>query len=364
MNIRYFEKRGTWWLDFKDASGTRKRVPSHQITQALAEKAAPAILALALAASPISETEVPRGKSRSCGLTFRQAFDQGMKEREKWITSKDRKGLRSNFAALVPYWGEEADCSKADRAAVLVYRTKLLALPGKATGSTTSHATVNHKLSMLSVLLEIAKCPPHTVKHLSTRGNERIRRLRDSELAAVRQWLLAHAERPGCLSMHALVMVALHTAARQGELLALTWPDVYFDNEAVVFRDTKDGAAGRTVPLSHAALAILRDRYNGAAKTLAGPFSDLSSFRVVDLWADARKALGLAADDEFVFHLLRHESLSRIADSGENAFVIKDYAGHSDISTTQRYVKSGTQALKRAASVFNLPTIDLAGNLK
>ena len=297
-------------------------------------------------------------------MTFSEAFEVGMRTREKWISSKDVDGMRGNFGTVAEYWGLDADCSKADRDAVLTYRTALLKLPGKAKGSTLSHASVNHKLSMLSVLLDIAGCAPHTVKHLSTRGNERMRRLRDTELAAMRSWLLANAERPGCLALYALIVVALHTAARQGELLALLWKDVYFERAEVFFRNTKDGTAGRTVPLSNAALLILQERLAGPAKTLAGPFADLSGYRVVDLWAEARTALGLDADTEFVFHLLRHEGLSRIADSGENAFVIKEYAGHSNISTTERYVKAGAHALQRAANVFNTPTVDSRGVLK
>lgn len=47
-------------------------------------------------------------------------------------------------------------------------------------------------------------------------------------------------------------------------------------------------------------------------------------------------------------HMLRHSRLQHMADEGVDSFAIKSYAGHSDISTTQIYVKSSKYQRKLA----------------
>lgn len=355
MKIRYFEKRGTWWLDFKDSTGARRRIPSHCTTQSAAEAAAAALLATALSNPSTSGTkEPPAPKVAPGGMTLEQAFKKGMKTREHWITSKDKASIETTYETVVEYWEATKVCAEVTRANVLEYRSWLLNQPGKRKGSKLSASTVNHKLSMLSVLLEIADVAPHGVKHLSTKGNRRKRRLADDEIAAVRMWLATQYQKRGALSFSALILVALHSAARLSELLNVRWADINLDpaDPDILFRDTKNHES-RRVPLSAAARQVLQDRKTAFAKTLAGPFADLNEDRTTDLWDQARTALGLEDDVEFVFHSLRHESLSRIADAGENAFVIKDFAGHADITTSQIYVKTSTHSLKRASRVFD-----------
>lgn len=355
MNIRYFEKRGTWWMDFKDAQGKRRRVPTGETTQLAAEKASPAILARVLTESAPAQAAASAGKS---GKTLEATFKLGMKTREKWIGSKDKKSLEHTYEALAAYWGKDRDMADLNRANVLEWRTKELEKPGKRKGDKMSPSSINHKLSMMSVLLEVAELPPHTVKHLSTRGNERRRRVMDEEIRKLQAWLLTPTrfdkERVGGLALYALIPVALHTAARLSELLDLKWGDVYLDTEQpfVIFRKTKDHG-NRNIPLSAVATNILKGRRHGPAKHLPGPFADLNEDRVTALWEEGRKALGLEDDHEFVFHALRHEGLSRIADSENNAYLVRDFAGHADISTSQRYVHSSAAALQRAASVFD-----------
>jgi hypothetical protein len=202
MNIRYFEKRGTWWLDFRDAAGARRRVPSGCLTLADAKKAAPAILARELPAdrdkasktgailagfnvpftqiSPISDIPV---------ITFKEAYLKAMKVREKWVQAKDKDGLETKYEQVTAYWGADTPLAHATRDAVLEWRSKMMQTEGKRAGTKMHPSTINHRLSFVQCLLEVANLPPHGVKHLSTKGNERKRRVRQEELDAVIDWL-------------------------------------------------------------------------------------------------------------------------------------------------------------------------------
>lgn len=340
MNIRYFEKRpGAWHLDFRLPSGARVR-PYGGPTEAAARTAAPSIVAAALASHPASGTLPQRAAPRAGGMTIEQAYRKGLQVREQWIKSKDKTSLQVTFDNLgLP---SDTPCAKLTRDFVRDLRGQWMREPGKRPGTLLSPSTINHRLSMLSVLLEVADLPPHGVRHLSVKGSRRTRRISDGEVEQALAWCAAHAGRQGARALADMIVLALDTCAREGELLDLTWVNVR--DGTVEFVDTKNGES-RTVPLTPRAASILEAR-----RALPAPFSDLSQGRLINLWSDMRKAIGLASDDEFVFHTLRHEGISRLVDRGVNPFVIQAIAGHSNITTTQVYAHASLGAMRAAVA--------------
>ena len=350
MNIRYYEKRpGAWHLDFRLADGTRVR-PYGGPTEAEARANAPSILTRALA----GPRKAPAGQPGPHGLTLGEAYRRGLRVREQWIRSKDKATLQTTFDAILATAGaglsEDTPAARLTRDFVRDLRGLWLREPGKRHGTTLSPSTINHRLSMLSVLLEVADLPAHGVKHLSVRGNRRTRRISDAEVAAILCWCDAHSGRRGARSFRELVEVALATAARQSELLGLSWDDYIPPAGSrpgtLTFRDTKNGDT-RTVPAGGPCVTIL-DRRRGLG--LSAPFADLTQAQVVNLWSDMRHALGLSTDEEFVFHALRHERISRWIDEGASPFTVQALAGHSSITTTQVYHHASLAAMARVVN--------------
>lgn len=345
MQVRYFEKRpGAWHLDFW-VDGKRKR-PFGGVTEAEAKKNAPTVIARALGSeqaqtgqpfaapnAPVQGTIPARG-----GPTMQEAYDLGMRTRKSWMQSKDKRTLRQTFGQLgVPTDFPVAGLTRDKVRALLAM---WLQEPGKRKDTKLSPSTVNHRLSMLSALLEVADLPPHGVKHLSVRGNERTRRALAHEIAAIQSWLLANAVRKGALALADLITVALETGAREGELLGIQPGDLLGDT--VTFRDTKNRGT-RTVPLPPASQRILEAR-----KALpGGPFGELGNRQLGVLWNEAKAACGIT-DDEFVFHLLRHEAASRMAEAGVQDFVMAAILGHESLVTTKRYTHTNQQAMRDA----------------
>jgi hypothetical protein len=60
-----------------------------------------------------------------------------------------------------------------------------------------------------------------------------------------------------------------------------------------------------------------------------------------------RKALKMTKAD-FVIHSLRHTMLTRLGEAGADVFTIMRIAGHSSVSTSQRYVHPTPEGLERA----------------
>jgi integrase len=143
--------------------------------------------------------------------------------------------------------------------------------------------------------------------------------------------------------------VLFYTGIRVGELLTLRWADVDLDASSLLVRrnlsaavetDPK-GRRSRYVPLSDPALAAL------ARLASREDFTNEDDYVVCDRWgrrldASALRrryylACGVAGLRRVKLHGLRHAAGSILARTADPVFV-RDYLGHSKLSTTDRYV--------------------------
>jgi integrase len=164
--------------------------------------------------------------------------------------------------------------------------------------------------------------------------NERDRRLKPSEEAA----LLKAARDDSNPYVAPAIEFALATAMRRGEMLSLTWYNVDFERRAALLPKTKNGRA-RTVPLSARAIEVLQSL----------PRVDERVFRIS---ANAlkiaffRRVLPASGVSDFHFHDLRHEAISRLAESGQFTMIdLQAISGHRDVRMLLRYSHLCTQQL-------------------
>jgi integrase len=150
-----------------------------------------------------------------------------------------------------------------------------------------------------------------------------------------------------------LFKIALETAARQGELLALRWKHVNKNRKLAMLYDTKNGE-DRATPLSSAALAILDGLPRALEEERVFP---LSQSLVVQAWGhaidrarrnyeQAELKVGTKPDDianspmfrNLHFHDLRHEALSRLAERGDlSVLELASVSGHKTLQMLKRY---------------------------
>ena len=132
-------------------------------------------------------------------------------------------------------------------------------------------------------------------------------------------------------------LLALETAMRSGEILALTWPNVHLADQYVHLPRTKNGDA-RDVPLSKRAVEILRTLPLGF-----GPVFQLDAAARDALW---RKARAKTPHRDIHFHDSRAEAIWRLSkklDVLELARVI----GHRDINSLLIYYRASASAMAR-----------------
>ena len=196
-----------------------------------------------------------------------------------------------------------------------------------------SNNTVRLELAFISVVFEqCAKEWGYKVSNpvkqirIPKPGKPRQRRLGPGEEEA----LLAACAASSATYLHSLVVLAIETGMRFGELVSITWDNVDLDARTIHLADTKNGHA-RTVPLSTRALeAINRMISPHESKVFAQHRGTIRA-----AFGAALKRSGVGSD--LRFHDLRHEAVTRLFEKGLNPIEVGMISGHRSMSMLQRY---------------------------
>lgn len=129
--------------------------------------------------------------------------------------------------------------------------------------------------------------------------------------------------------------LALETAMRKGEILGLTWDNVYLDRHYVHLPITKNGK-GRDVPLSNKAVKLLKQMNPSRGKVFS-----VSDGTFNQSFSDLRKKAGVSG---FVFHDTRHTAITRLA-SKLSVLELARMVGHSDPKTLMVYYNESAEKL-------------------
>ncbi len=219
-----------------------------------------------------------------------------------------------------------------------------------------SAQSVVHHINALSAVLAFAQRdlsidlpqgnPCRVIRKPST-GSARNRRLKPGELDyLLRATDSGRADRmPG---LRQIIILAVETSMRLGELLALQWQHVDLKAHTAHLPRTKNGEA-RTVALSSVAVTALQAlprRLDGRVfgwaaadsfeKTWVRSKARAHAFYEADCSAD-----GVRPDPAFLadlrFHDLRHEATSRLFEKGLGIMEVASMTGHKSLSMLKRY---------------------------
>jgi integrase len=144
------------------------------------------------------------------------------------------------------------------------------------------------------------------------------------------------------------------TGMRPGEVFALRWPNILLNGSGGLIQVTegKTKAARRVLPMVPEVYAVLKSRWDSQSKPSDGwvfPSSSREGHFNKDTAKDQHsKALADSGVKPFEPYCLRHTALTRLAESGCDAFTLARIAGHSSITITQRYCHPQAEAVERA----------------
>jgi len=134
--------------------------------------------------------------------------------------------------------------------------------------------------------------------------------------------------------LYLLVLTAITTGARRGELLGLRWNDIDFERQTAYVQTTKNGQP-KVLPLTNDVVKELtKFRQQDSPLIFNSEIKPHKAFCFNKQW---RKVLEIAEVEDFTFHCLRHTCASYLAQSGASLLEIADVLGHKQISMTKRY---------------------------
>jgi len=143
--------------------------------------------------------------------------------------------------------------------------------------------------------------------------------------------------------LYAIVVLALSTGMRRGEIMNLTWDRVDLRREVITLlpENTKNETS-RAVPLAGPALAELRRLADAKVRRLSAfvfpaPDAEGVESRPIDIQSAWEAALKRAEVENFRFHDLRHSAASYLAMNGATLAEIAEVLGHKTLQMVKRY---------------------------
>lgn len=140
--------------------------------------------------------------------------------------------------------------------------------------------------------------------------------------------LLLEAKASRSKYMYPLIVLAVETGMRLGELLKLQWSDFDEQDRILSIRDTKNGE-DRVVPLSITAFDIL-----SALECDNSSLFETNYHAVKSAWQRLCKRAGI---ENLRFHDLRHEAISRFFEKGMTLPEVTMLSGHKTKTQALRY---------------------------
>ncbi len=196
-------------------------------------------------------------------------------------------------------------------------------------------ATVNRELAGLKCMFNWAikngKATQNPVKQvkLFKEDNTRIRYLSKEEIKKLLE--CSKNYHPNILP---ILVTALCTGMRKGEILNLKWEDVNFEQGIILLKNTKSGKM-REIPMSSFLQETLKKCFDRSDGVYVFCNEERKPYKSIDtIFQRVLKRTGIT---DFCFHDLRHTAASYLIMLGVDLATVKDILGHQKIEMTLRY---------------------------
>lgn len=314
-----------------------------------------------------TETEIRTGmtirKNSASQHTVRE-----MLERYKETVLIDKAGGGKDHKTHIAFWIEQLGHYALSEVSTDLVTRSIDKLKKKKTrlGTPPAPATVLRYMMALSHAFTVARkqwnwCESSPVENVQRPKikNERTRYLTDAE----RETLLAACKISTNADLYLVVILAISTGMRKGEIMGMRWQDIHTSPEQNFTRahltKTKNNQ-DRSVLITSQALQLLEERRakvteGTPGKTASGLIfpGPISTDHPTDLrkpWAAAMKTAGI---EEFRFHDLRHTTASYLAMDGASLLSISKVLGHKTTKMTERYAHLASSHIDDAVRSMN-----------
>jgi len=193
------------------------------------------------------------------------------------------------------------------------------------------------------------------VRYLTAEERKRFLAALDEREVAIRAWRPSTFNRTFADVVKPLILTAMNTGLRQGELFNLTWQD-YMDG-VITARTRKTRGSRlkvRRVPVPAVAAAILKawqeQQPSDSGLIFPSPHGGGKLTSIAKSWNDL---MDRAKISNFRFHDLRHHYASTLVMRRVDLHTVQMLLGHSDPKMTMRYAHLAPEHLREAVEVLN-----------
>lgn len=348
-NVRF--RRGKWWarVFWIDNEGRRRQIERSAPTKVLARDLLHQLLTEVKSSTPPPER-----------ITFADLADRYRAHKvfpAEYVGDRKVAGLRDSrltetrLRMLVDYFGKRL-LTAISPATLEGFKRDRLATPvvidaGKGKPKRKRQrmiATVNRELQLLRAVLYFAQ----REGYIQTNPFTRVKALISAADEVKRHRILSRQEESKLLAvcsgrrdyLRRIIICAVDSALRKGELVALTWNDVDLKARRIRVRAvTTKTLAERVVPITARMAFELR------AMLRHSPPPGSSVFGVTDYKKGFAAACKDAGIEGLRFHDLRATAITRMLQAGIPAQFVQRISGHTQVSTFQRYVRTGDQEI-------------------
>jgi integrase len=158
------------------------------------------------------------------------------------------------------------------------------------------------------------------------------------------------------MPMTDIMLFAICTAMRQGEILRIRWEDFDEEKRLILVRGRKDptqaGGRDQSIPLLHGHVRVANKAQDPveimlrqiSARRRTGTIFPHSKPTVVNAWIHATDTLKI---NDLTFHDLRHDGVSRMFEAGYDIPQVAAVSGHKSWKNLQRYTNLRPEKVQR-----------------
>ncbi|MFZ4542026.1 MAG: tyrosine-type recombinase/integrase [Rickettsiales bacterium] len=287
-----------------------------------------------------TETEIRQGQyfkaAKAQKHTVAETIDRYISD---YLPSNPKR--EEGLQAKLLWWKQQlghytlGDLSKS----LIIEKRDIILKTPKTNGKARTPATVNRYMAVLSHVFSVATnewewVEGHPMKKISKlqepRG--RVRFLDNDERAR----LLDACQQSRSPHLYTVVMLALSTGARHGEIMGIKWSDVDFNRRVITLHHTKNGER-RILPISDRILPLLQTQSDKRSHHSDYVFPSPRYDRPLDTRIAWDSAVEKAGIKNFRFHDLRHSAASYLAMNGATTSEIAEVLGHKTLAMVKRY---------------------------
>lgn len=142
-----------------------------------------------------------------------------------------------------------------------------------------------------------------------------------------------------------IILIAITTGMRRGEILSLNWDDIEFDKASIHIRTSKNGRS-RKVPLDEEVASHLQQLALNRSPHTSYIFASQKRFGKICIRKAFEEAVKRANMSNFHFHDLRHAYSTYSNIDGGSDITLMTSLGHSSMQMTRRYTHASVNEMR------------------